>query len=199
MSCGNCTDCSNKCDTCINCDTSGTPSQCNTQQSFCNGSREKGQLASTYIGAAGAPNFARDDIIIKTFPQATLNKLIDYVGKAASYGKTSTSGSWKGSPETKPHIYSTKINELLAGIRSVGTNNPGPDKAKDKVILAAEFNTIMNTINNMVVGKQACDWCVSGCNVTCDTCNTCDSCIACNTCQGVTAYSSHYSSHYSSG
>lgn len=199
MSCGDCVNCANLCNVCINCDTSSRPYQCNTQQTFCTGSRMRGQLASAYIGAANAPTFVRDDIIIKKFPQATLNTLIEYVANAAKHGATQDSGSWTTGAETRPHIYADKINELLAGIRSINSvNNPGTNKQKDQVIYAEEFNTIMNTINNLRLGNSACDLCNTSCDVTCNTCNSCDTCISCNSCQGVTSYSSHYSSHYSS-
>lgn len=195
MSCGNCTDCSNKCDVCQNCDSSN--SRCNTQQTLCSGSRMKGQLASAYVGSAGAPSIKRDDIIIKVFPRSTLNSLIDYVGKAANYGDTKTSGGWKGSHETRDFIYADKIQSLIAGMKSLTSDNdPGvsSEVEKGKVIYASTFQAIMSKLNNLKVSPGACDICISSCNATCNTCNSCDSCISCNSCQSVSSYSSHYSS-----
>lgn len=193
MSCGNCTDCANRCNVCENCDSSN--SNCNTQQTLCTGSRMKGQLASAYVGSAGAPSIKRDDIIIKVFPRSTLNNLIDYVGTAASYGGSVTSGGWKGTHETRDFIYADKINELINGMKSVSSSNdPGVTIKAGDVIYASTFQSIMSSLNNLKVSTSACDVCVSGCNATCNTCNSCNSCISCNSCQSVSSYSSHYSS-----
>lgn len=204
MSCGNCTNCSNKCDVCINCDT-GDYKHCNTQQTFCTGSRMSGQLASAYIGAAGAPSFSRDDIIIKKFPRAELLKWMQYIAAAGNYtgerpSFSSPGGSaWSSSGENRDFIYADKINELLNGIRSIGgPNSPPGNKNRNDIIYADFFNQIANTLNNLKLNSGACESCISACNVTCNTCNTCNSCISCNTCQSVSSYSSHYSSHYSS-
>lgn len=202
MSCGDCTNCSNKCmdhcSTCINCNDT-----CVTEQSFCTGSGEKGQLASAYIGAGNFPSFKRDDIIIEKFPQSTMNDMIDYIAKAASYGKTN-SGGWSTSHEIRPFIYADKINEILDGISSLSGQSAGSKVKKDDIIYAEFFSSISNTINNLKLSTRACNECISKCDVDCDTCDgcdvceTCDSCLSCNSCQGVTSYSSHYSSHYSS-
>ena len=199
MSCGNCTNCSNKCDVCQNCDSSNK--RCNTQQTLCTGSRMKGQLASAYVGAAGAPTIKRDDIIIEVFPRSTLNNLIDYVGKAAGYGNTQSSGNWQGSHETRDFIYADKIESLIAGMKSLTSDNDPEVSSEVKageIIYASTFQAIMSKLNNLKLSPSACDICISDCNAICNTCNTCNSCISCNTCQSVTSYSSHYSSHYSS-
>ena len=206
MSCGDCTNCSNKCmdhcTVCIDCDSFTT--SCDTQQTFCTGDQEKGQLASAYVGAAGMPSFNRDDIIIEVFPRSTLNAMIDYVAKAASYGDMADSGGWSTSHETRDFIYADKINELLSGISSLSGQSAGASVNKDDVIYASFFSGISSTINGLKLSPSACDKCVSKCDTSCDTCDacdvceTCDECLSCDTCQGVTSYSSHYSSHYSS-
>ena len=50
----------------------------------------------------------------------------------------------------------------------------------------------MNEINTLLLHTGACESCISGCNVQCNTCNACDYCISCNTCQEDTNYSSYY-------
>lgn len=202
MSCGNCTNCSNRCDVCINCD-SGDYRGCNTAQTFCAGDKMQGQLASAYIGAAGAPSIKKDDIIIKVLPQAKLNQLIDWLNRAAAYTGERPSQDLAGhfpiAHETRPHIYANKIQEIINAMVAVsGGNNPGFSAVKDKVIYGQNFNDLMNKINNLLLHTGACESCISSCNVSCNTCDTCDSCISCNTCQSVSSYSSHYSSHYSS-
>jgi hypothetical protein len=203
MSCGDCTNCSNACvehcTVCINCN-----ANCNTQQSFCTGSKQKGQLASAYIGAAGFPSFQRNDIIFQKFPRTMLNEMIDYVTKAAKYGSESDSGSWTTSHETRSFIYADKINELLNGISSLSGQSAGSQVAPNDVIYADFFSNISKTINELKLSTGACNSCVSECNVQCNTCDgcdvceKCDDCEKCDSCQGVSSYSSHYSSYYAS-
>lgn len=202
MSCGNCTNCSNKCmdhcSTCIDCNDT-----CVTEQSFCTGSGEKGQLASAYIGAGNFPSIKRDDIIIEKFPRSTMNSIISYIAKAAAYGKHN-SGGWSTGQETREFIYADKINEILNGISSLSGQSAGSPVNKDDVIYAEFFDSITSTVNKLKLSPSACNNCISKCDVDCDTCDgcdvceTCDSCLSCDSCQGVTSYSSHYSSHYSS-
>lgn len=202
MSCGNCVNCANKCDVCINCDT-GDYRGCNTQQTFCTGSKMSGQLASAYIGAANAPSMSRNDIIIKKLPQATLNALIAYLNRAAAYTgerpSQDLSSSWPIAPESRPFVYADKIAEIISSMTSMnGGNNPGFKPSRDDIIYGSQIQALMDKINNLKLHTGACESCISSCNVTCDTCNTCNVCISCNTCQGKSSYSSHYSSHYSS-
>ncbi len=220
MSCGNCTNCSNKCNVCENCDT-----RCNTQQTFgtsasCRNQDSQNQFASKYIGAANAPTINRDDIIIKKLPRTTFNELIQYINRAAHYP---TSGGKASNPslnitnETRNFIYADKVNEILNGLKSINSTNlqldngynifetlqknnvtNGTTVKKDAVIYAKDFNNLMNRINWIKLSTSGCVTCNSGCNANCDTCDSCNSCISCNTCQSVSSYSSHYSSHYSS-
>lgn len=206
MSCGDCTNCTNRCmdhcSVCIDCDSFST--KCDTAQTFCTGDQEKGQLASAYIGAADFPSFSRDDIIIKKFPRSMLNDMIDYVAKAASYGNQEQSGNWSTSHETRDFIYADKINELLEGISSLSGQSAGSSVSRGDIIYASFFSGISSTINNLELSTGACDNCVTQCDTKCVTCNACDECEtcndceSCNSCQSVTSYSSHYSSHYSS-
>lgn len=203
MSCGNCTNCSNKCNVCINCD-SGSYKHCNTQQKFCSGSRMSGQLASAYIGAAGAPSFSRDDIIIKKMPPSEVLKWMQYVQKAGEYtgekpSYDCTGSGWAAKAESRQFVYADYINHLLQGIRDIGgPNSPPGNKSRDEIIYASFFNQITSTLNTLQLNASACESCISSCNVTCNTCNACNSCISCNSCQSVSSYSSHYSSYYSS-
>lgn len=202
MSCGNCVNCSNRCDVCINCDT-GDYKGCNTQQKFCSGSKMSGQLASAYIGNANAPAIKRDDIILKVLPQAKLNELIAYLNRAAAYtGEQPSQNLASGFPiasEQRAFIYADKIQEIISAMTSMnGGNNPGFSANKDEIIFGSNFNSLMQKINSLKLHTGACESCISSCNVTCNTCNTCNVCISCNTCQSVSSYSSHYSSHYSS-
>lgn len=203
MSCGVCTNCSNRCDVCINCDT-GSYRGCNTAQTFCHGDKMQGQLASSYVGAAGAPGIKRDDIIIKVLPQAKLNQLIDWLNQAAAYTgerpSQSLAGNFPIGHETRQFVYADKIQEIINAMTALNTgNNPGFNAVKDQVIYGQNFNNLMSKINGLTLHQGACESCVSSCNVKCNTCNSCNTCISCNTCQGDTSYSSHYSSHYSSG
>lgn len=203
MSCGNCTNCANKCDVCINCD-SGDYKHCDTQQTFCTGSRMSGQLASAYIGAADAPTFVRDDIIIKKMPRVEVYRWEYYISQAGNYTGERPSFQSPGGQNwsvdtTTDFVYADFINHIIKGIKSIGGPNPTPpEKKRDDIIYADFFNQITNALNNLKLNALACESCISACNVTCNTCNTCDSCISCNTCQSVSSYSSHYSSHYSS-
>lgn len=195
MSCGHCPQCTNRCDVCIDCN-----AECNEQQSFCTGSGEKGQLANAYLGAANAPSIVRDDIIIEKLPQATLNRLINHINSAGSYG-THPSGNPNIEVETRAFIYASKIQEILSGLTTVSSENtitlPHP-VAPDAVIYAEDFNILMTAINDLKLSTEACNDCITNCDVNCDTCNTCDGCISCVSCESVSSYSSHYSSHYSS-
>lgn len=198
MSCGVCSNCAGrlKCNICDNCD-SGDYRGCNTQQTFCSGSRMEGQLASAYIGAAGAPAIKRDDIIIKVLPQSKLNALIDYINRAAAYTgerpSQSITGGFPIAHEIRPFVYADKIQEIITKIISMNSsNNPGFTAVKDQVIYGDHFNKLMNEINTLLLHTGACESCISGCNVQCNTCNACDYCISCNTCQEDTNYSSYY-------
>lgn len=202
MSCGDCVNCSNRCNICIDCDT-GDYKGCNTFQTFCYGSKMEGQLASAYVGAANAPSIKRDDIIYKVLPQTKLNDLIDYLNKAAAYtGEQPSQNVCEGFPiasESRDFVYADKIQEIIDAMTSMnGGNNPGFSAVKDEVIYGSDFNNLMQKINSLKLHIRACESCISDCNVKCDTCNECNICISCNTCQGKSSYSSHYSSHYSS-
>lgn len=201
MSCGNCTDCSNKCDVCIDCDTGPKGPQCNTQQTFCKGSRMKGQLYSAYGGALNAPTFSPNDIIIKRMPQAELNRWITYLNAAANYTGDHPSAPGADIPtESGAFVTAAKATEIIGLINKIWSGNPTPaNPEKNKTIVSSSFfNSITSTLNNLKLDLAACEFCDAKCDVTCNTCNTCDSCISCNTCQSVSSYSSHYSSHYSS-
>lgn len=202
MSCGDCVNCSNKCNICIDCDT-GDYKGCNEQQTFCTGSKMEGQLASAYVGAAGAPAISRDDIIYKVLPQTKLNDLIDYLNKAAAYtGERPSQDLAEGFPiarEDREFIYADKIQEIIDAMTNMdGGNSPGFTAVKDEVIYGSNFNSLMQKINSLKLHTGACESCITSCNVKCDICNECNVCISCNTCQGKSSYSSHYSSHYSS-
>lgn len=126
MSCGNCTNCSNKCNVCENCDTN-----CNSRQTFgtsasCTSNDSQNQFASKYIGAANAPAIAKDDIIIKKLPRTTLNTLIEYINRAAHYpssGGQASNSSLNISGESRNFIYADKINEILNGLKSINPAN----------------------------------------------------------------------------
>ena len=89
MSCGNCTNCSNKCmdhcSTCIDCNDT-----CVTEQSFCTGSGEKGQLASAYIGAGNFPSIKRNDIIIYLYDnKIVVKRCVAVAGDSLDYSADS--------------------------------------------------------------------------------------------------------------
>lgn len=192
MSCGNCTNCNNRCPICLSCNT-----DCDTQQTFCTGSTMQGQAASAYIGAANAPSIQRNDIIIDKLPRTKFNELLTFINRAAHYGNTPSNIGLNIEAETREFIYADKIKEILNGLTSISSSNnivlPHP-VAKDEVIYAEDFQLIMQAINNLKLSSSACNICISDCDVGCDSCETCNSCVSCNSCQGVSSYSSHYSS-----
>lgn len=129
------------------------------------------QAASAYVGAAGAPSVAKDDIIIKMLPQAQLNALIEWLAQAAAYGAEKNSGPWAVAAEDQAFIYGTKIQEIIDAMAIFPGSNPGWSATKDEVIYGDKFNQLMENINNLQLAADACQRCDTSCGTSVYCCN----------------------------
>lgn len=108
----------NRCNVCNN--SSSNPSYCDTTQNTCKYQQTAKNLS---VGPSGAPTASRDDIIIKIFPQAKMNQLIQWIIRAAKMGKEHTSPVPSIGTESRNFVYADKINEIIAGMITIDSAN----------------------------------------------------------------------------
>ena len=162
---------------CITCNAAA--SQCNNRQSFCSGNSPegKGQAADIYVGRHTFPPVTRDQIIFKQSPMAVWQAAAAWTSRAANYGSARNSGGWSPNTFTPSFLKAAEVNELIAGINSLGVTNVGFTAVRDEVIYAADIQKIHTALSNLKLNPNACNRCNGGCN----QCNTCMAQCCCDT------------------
>lgn len=162
---------------CITCNAAA--SQCNNKQSFCSGNspQGRGQAANIYVGNPTFPSVVRDQIIFKQTPMAVWQAAAAWTSRAANYGSTRNSGGWSANTFTPSFLKASELNELIAGINSLGVTNVNFTAVRDEVIYASDIQKIYSSLNSLQLNPNACNMCNGGCN----QCNTCMAQCCCDT------------------
>ena len=141
-------------------------SRCQSCQAFC---QTGSQLADSYYDVSiGQIN--KNDIIIKKFTPAILNRIARNIVNAAKKGSKQNSGNLSWSTVDEEFIYARDINALITLMQSgLLTSSPPGQVAKDDVIYASFFQQLNSALEGTKIYAYACD----KCNVTCDSCISC--------------------------
>lgn len=152
-------------------------SKCQSCQAFC----ETGsQLADSYYDTS-IGLIEQNDIIIKKFTPAILNRIANNIVKAAAKGSQQNSGNLSWSEVDEDFVYARDINALRVLMQSgLLTASPPGEVAKDQVIYAQYFRDLNDALESMTIYSNACD----KCNVTCDSCISCQHSSCHSSCHG---------------
>ena len=195
--------------TCLRCTSCNT--RCNTCQALC---ETQGQTFTSACGNAYPGdhwiNVARDDIIVKTFPQGKFYWAWEWLRSLINYGAQAHSPGSSIPPSNYAFLQAAHWNQLNTVMQSIKAGDSFPAAVKDEKVTASKVVSAGQRLQQAKINKIACHYqntvwdtcgptssqccqtclgcmtCTTNVPVTCSYygCQSCNTCLVCNSCQG---------------